>query len=377
MSFRQGLALSVLLASSSQLAAYIAVPALPVIGRDLGDISGEWVVAAYLVVVAGSQLVWGPLSDGLGRRRTILAGVAAGIVGSVVCAVATSGIQLIAGRCIQAAGFASCLVNSRAILRDRFGGEDLTRAIASTTVWIAVIPTLTPATGGALTSGFGWRAPFVFTAVAAIALFVVLVRNLADASERTAVRFGEYARCVRNRKLLLGSLAGGCHFGALTALTVGGPEIARRVAGLGPTEVGLLISALTPMFIAGAALTRARPGLAAKPAVLGCLALQIGCVAALLLVLSSGGGWLVVGLALVGAYAVLQGILLPALMSRTLGRSGAGAGISASLFGSIQLMGGGVAAWLTPVFGERFDVLGAGSLMLVLLVGTAAFVRLS
>lgn len=370
---RRILLLSVLLASFSQLAAYICVPAVPTIERELPGTSGERIVAVYLVVVAICQLVWGPVSDGLGRRRTIMAGVVLGAAGSALCAVSAGGTQLVLGRIMQAAGFSSCLVNSRAVLRDRFDGEALGRAMASATVWIAVVPTLTPTTGGALTDWLGWRAPFAFTLVAASVLPPLLTWTLSADADRKPVRFSQYLRCLRDRQLLLGSIAGGCHFGALNAFTVGVPGLGRQVAGLGPTQVGILISAMTPMFIAGALIASVRPGLGSRRAVLAGMVSQICCVTASLFFLRQG--WLMAVLACAVVYGVLQGILLPALMARALGLSGAAAGISASFFGSLQLLGGGVSAWLSPVFAAGLGVLGTGTLMLVLLIGAIEFVR--
>jgi MFS transporter, DHA1 family, multidrug resistance protein len=365
---------TVALASFSQLAAYICVPAVPAIGAALTGLKGEWVVAVYLIVGALTQLVWGPLSDGLGRRRTVWAGLVIGIVGTLVCASATGAVSLIFGRALQAAGFASCLVNSRAVLRDLFPGESLAPVLATTTVWIALVPTLTPALGGFLTDGLSWRGPFGFTVLAALVVLALVAYTIAADGPREPIRFRTYRDSLRDERLVRGAAAGGCHFGALTALTVGLPAIAIQIGELNVVQVGLLISAMTPMFILGAVAVRRFPGLGSTAAIRVGLIIQVGCVAVALVCLWMGGVALVFSLAFIAGYGVVQGTLLPALMARAFSGTSSGSGTTASVFGSLQIFGGGVGSALLPVAGAMFGLFGAGAVALVLLVATFAFV---
>jgi DHA1 family bicyclomycin/chloramphenicol resistance-like MFS transporter len=368
---------TVALASFSQLAAYICVPAVPAIGAALTGLNGEWVVAVYLGVGALAQLVWGPLSDGLGRRRTVWAGLVVGVVGTLVCASATGAVSLMLGRVLQAAGIASCLVNSRAMLRDRFAGASLAAVLATSTVWIALVPTLTPVLGGVLTNVLGWRGPFGFTVLAALAVLALVACTVAADGPRKPVRFGTYRDSLGDERLVRGAAAGGCHFGALSALTVGVPAIAMQVGGLSAVQVGLLISAMTPMFILGAVAARRFPRLGSTAAVCVGLIVQAGCVAMALVCLWVGGVALIFSVVCIAGYSVVQGTLLPALMTRALSGTGSGSGTAASVFGSLQIFGGGVGSALLPVAGAMFGIFGAGAVTLVLLVTTFAFVAAS
>src|ERR1044072_1334343 len=101
---------------------YMLVPALPVLATTFGgDISvAQMTVSLYMVGIACSQLIMGPLSDKLGRRPVLLAGLALMGAASVGCSLAQTLPQLIAARFLQALGGASGMALSRALIRALF-----------------------------------------------------------------------------------------------------------------------------------------------------------------------------------------------------------------------------------------------------------------
>src|SRR5207249_11264802 len=104
---------------------YMLVPALPVLATTFGgDISiAQMTVSLYMVGIACSQLIMGPLSDRFGRRPVLLAGLALMVAASLRCSLAPTLPQLIAARFLPALGGATGLVVSRAIIRDRYGRD--------------------------------------------------------------------------------------------------------------------------------------------------------------------------------------------------------------------------------------------------------------
>src|SRR5499426_1021351 len=104
---------------------YMLVPALPVLAATFGsDIQvAQMTVSLYMVGIACSQLIMGPLSDKFGRRPVLLAGLFLMVAASVGCSLAQTLPQLIAARFLQALGGASGMVISRAIIRDLFGRD--------------------------------------------------------------------------------------------------------------------------------------------------------------------------------------------------------------------------------------------------------------
>src|ERR1700730_10816036 len=114
------LTLLVLMTGLAPISLYMLVPALPVIATTFGrDISvAQMTVSLYMVGIACSQLIMGPLSDKFGRRPVLLAGLSLMVAASAACIFAESLPQLIAARFLQAFGGATGMVISRAIIRD-------------------------------------------------------------------------------------------------------------------------------------------------------------------------------------------------------------------------------------------------------------------
>src|SRR5690242_12496943 len=113
---RRTLLLLVVMTGAAPISLYILVPALPVLATTFGrDISvAQMTVSLYMVGIACSQLIMGPLSDRFGRRPVLLAGLGLMVVASLGCTVAETLPQLIFARFFQALGGATGMVVSRA-----------------------------------------------------------------------------------------------------------------------------------------------------------------------------------------------------------------------------------------------------------------------
>src|SRR5436853_503620 len=111
---------------------YMLVPALPVLATTFGgDISvAQMTVSLYMVGIACSQLIMGPLSDEYGRRPVLLAGLALMVAASIGCSLAQTLPQLIAARFLQALGGAAGMVVSRAIVRDLYSRDRISSMIS-------------------------------------------------------------------------------------------------------------------------------------------------------------------------------------------------------------------------------------------------------
>src|SRR3979490_1446969 len=119
---RTMLFLLVLMTGVAPISLYMLVPALPALAVDFGrDISiAQMTVSLYMVGLACSQIIMGPLSDRFGRRPVLLAGLGLMIAASLGCSFAETLPQLIAARFFQALGGATGMVVSRAIIRDLY-----------------------------------------------------------------------------------------------------------------------------------------------------------------------------------------------------------------------------------------------------------------
>ena len=125
-------------------------------------------VSLYMVGIACSQLIMGPLSDKFGRRPVLLAGLGLMVVASVGCIFAETLPQLIAARFLQALGGATGMVVSRAIIRDLYSRDRVGSMISLVIAVMMIAQMLSPLTGGLLETAFGWRAIFYFITAASL-----------------------------------------------------------------------------------------------------------------------------------------------------------------------------------------------------------------
>src|SRR6476619_5518047 len=173
------LLLLVAMTGVAPISLYMLVPALPVLATTFGrDISiAQMTVSLFMVGIACSQLIMGPLSAKFGRRPVLLAGLGLMVVASVGCIYAETLPQLIAARFFQALGGASGMVVSRAIIRDLYGRDRVGAMISLVIVVMMIAQMLSPLTGGLLETAFGWRA--IFYAITAGSLSVVVAIAIA------------------------------------------------------------------------------------------------------------------------------------------------------------------------------------------------------
>src|SRR4029453_18047553 len=171
---------------------YMLVPALPVLATTFGgDISvAQMTVSLYMVGIACSQLVMGPLSDKFGRRPVLLAGLALMVAASIGCSLAQTLPQLIAARFLQALGGASGMVISRAIIRDIYGRDRVGAMISLVIAVMMVAQMLSALVGGLLEITFGWRAIFYFITAASLSIAVLIAIALPETGRARAAGSG-------------------------------------------------------------------------------------------------------------------------------------------------------------------------------------------
>jgi MFS transporter, DHA1 family, multidrug resistance protein len=149
------------------------LPSTPTIAANLhaSQTLVQLTLSGCLAGLAVGQLVAGPLSDGLGRKKPLLAGVAAFAVLSVACAVAPDIGALIAFRFLQGMAGATGVVLSLAIVRDLYAGSELARVLGSLMLVFGLAPVLAPVIGGQVLRFTSWRG--VFGVLAAIGLVLL------------------------------------------------------------------------------------------------------------------------------------------------------------------------------------------------------------
>jgi DHA1 family bicyclomycin/chloramphenicol resistance-like MFS transporter len=179
-----------LISTFGLLASDIYVPALPLMAAffKVSVWKIQQTIALYLCVLAVAQIAYGPLSDHFGRRKLLLAGIVLYLIGSVLCAAASSFDAFLVGRCIQALGAASGLVIGRALISDRFSKHESAKIYNIVYPLVSLSPALAPAIGGYLTSALSWRWSFIFVALFACVPLLLVALRLEESRPRHGQR---------------------------------------------------------------------------------------------------------------------------------------------------------------------------------------------
>ena len=149
------------------------LPALPAIGSDLGAAQrndAQLVVTALFLGLGFGQLLFGPLSDCIGRKPAICAGLALFMAGCVVSIFAPTFEAMLAGRVLQGIGVAAPRIVSVALVRDQYEGRRMARIMSFAMAVFILVPTLAPGLGQGILMVADWRTIFaVLFATAAVA----------------------------------------------------------------------------------------------------------------------------------------------------------------------------------------------------------------
>ncbi|MYA97148.1 MAG: multidrug effflux MFS transporter [Nitrospinae bacterium] len=229
------------------------LPALPAIGRDLGaprrnDV--QFIVTAVLLGLGLGQIVFGPLSDRIGRKPAIHTGLVLFMSGCVMSIIASTFEVMIAGRVLQGVGIAGPRIVTVALVRDQYEGRQMARLMSFAMAVFILVPTVAPALGlGILWLG-GWRAIFVtFFIIAAVTLAWFSLRQpetLPPARRRPLsprAIGGAVLEVLRIRAALGYTIATGCVFAPFVAYLSSAQQIfqeAYRTGALFPAYFGVL-----------------------------------------------------------------------------------------------------------------------------------------
>ncbi len=199
-------------------------PAFPQLGTQFGadTLSMQQTISAYLLAYACMSLVHGPLSDAIGRRRVILAGLVMFALASVGCALAGSLPMLLAFRVLQGMSAGVGIIVGRAVIRDVLQGESAQRLMSQVSMIFAIAPALAPIIGGWILGWQRWPAIFWFLVVFAVVMWVLVWRGLPE-THPSAARFRpapkqllrSHLYIVLNPRFQRFAAAGGFNFAAL------------------------------------------------------------------------------------------------------------------------------------------------------------------
>src|SRR3954468_17656928 len=228
------------------------LPALPTIRRQLGTTSAtvQLTLTGTLVGLALGQLVIGPLSDAVGRRKPLLAGTALHVVASLLVLVAPNVAVLGALRVLQGVGTAATAVIALAIVRDLFEDRAAATMLSRLFLVMGVAPVLAPTIGGEILQFTSWRGVFALLAGYGVLLLVGGWLGLPETlpaerrrSSGVAATLRTYRGLFHDRTFVGLVLVAGLTMASLFGYVAGSSFVYQGQFGLDQQQFGLLFGA--------------------------------------------------------------------------------------------------------------------------------------
>jgi DHA1 family bicyclomycin/chloramphenicol resistance-like MFS transporter len=351
-----------LLSTFGPLSLDLYLPALPQLADDLNASASaaQLSITACLVGLAFGQLIAGPLSDRLGRRRPLIVGLVAFLLASVACALAPSVAILVLLRLIQGLAGAAGIVISRAIARDLYSGRALMIFFSRLLLVAGLAPVIAPILGGQLSRIMSWRGIFGVLAGFGAVLLLAGLFGLSETLPPERRIVGGFRRTLQGYNTLLHdrffvgcALSSGLAGASMFAYIAGSTFVLQRIYGMSPQGFSLVFGCISLGLVAaaqgGARLALVWP----LTRVLG-LGLTINLLGATALLMTVISGLPLA--ALIGALVIMVcavGLIFPTANALAMADYPDLAGTASSLQGLSQFVFGAVAAPLVGIAGDQ------------------------
>jgi len=349
-----------LLSAIGPFAIDMYLPALPAIGQSLrADIGAvQMSLTAFFISLGAGQLLYGPVSDMVGRKPPLYAGLAVFAIASVGCALATDIQTLIALRFIQGLGAAAGMAIPRAVVRDLHTGTDAARLMSLLMLVFSISPILAPLVGSGVIAVTGWRGVFwavTVAAVAGLAMMATLLAETRPASERVESSIGSalsaYWLLLRDRHYLGLVFIGSFAMAGFFTYLANSSFVMIDHYGLSPALYSVAFGVNAAAFFGASQFNGAlgeRFGLArlVKFGVAGCGVAMV----AMFAYYAMGGDSLWVMIVLYFIASGFMGFVIPTTGVLALEMHGAIAGTASALLGTLQMLTGALAMAVVGLF---------------------------
>ncbi|MBR0906155.1 MFS transporter [Bradyrhizobium liaoningense] len=351
----------------------INLPALAATGAALGTSPSHvgLTMSVYMLGLAIAPLLYGPISDRVGRKPVVVFGLVLFVFASLACAAAQSLPMLLICRAVQGVGAAGT-TTIFAVIRDLFDEASGRAKIGSVMIAINVVTVIAPTAGAALLAIGGWRLIYAAQAVAGLILIPTVLYGLAesakfDAANRIAAFtvLKDYLRIVTHPVSMAFILIGAAAGSAVFAYVTGSSLYFIKVAGLQPQQYGMIFSACSAAVMFGAFLDGQLGRRGVPPADVLTVGLVLLFVASSTMLVTTLAGLsppaLVTSLLMLVALAF--GLSMPNLMNATMQPLPDIAGAVSAAAGSIQLGSGAIASGLVALLFDGRSALSMAAVM--------------
>jgi len=355
------------------------LPALPRIADELSVSSSvaQLTLTGTLAGLALGQLVIGPLSDSLGRRRPLMAGIVLHMLASVLCILAPNITMLGVARSLQGVGAAAAMVVAIAIVGDLFTESAAATVMSRLMLVLGVAPVVAPSLGAAVLLKASWHWVFAVLVVLAgllLLLAVVALPETLPQSHRRPLKvrgiLATYGELLHDMRFVVLVLVAALGMSGLFAYIAGASFVLQGRYGLDQQEFALVFGAGAVALIGA---TQLNVVLLRRftPATIVVWALVASALAGAVFVglAAAGVGGLPAFVVPVWAILAAMGLVIPNAPALALSRHSDAAGTSAALLGAAQF---GLGAAVAPLVG----VLGNDELALAVVMTTGVVVAL-
>jgi len=328
------------------------VPSMSLVASGLGvtGASVQLTMSSLLIGFSLGALIYGPLSDRFGRKPILCLGLSMYAVAAMLAALSPSLLLLILSRALQGFSASAGMVLSRAIILDRWRGEEASRALSWVSIFMFFTPVLAPMIGGYVASFDYWPAVFWMQSGAGVLCLAVtatmLPRVARGRSGSILASVRAYGPILADLRALGYMLCSALAFVGVVAFVSTASVVFVEFFELSPQTFGFCFSAVMFGGSIGAFVNSryvSRLGIS-RMLGFGATAVAIGGVAALVSILLGGGVIALVVSCMIYVFGI--GPVFSNTVARTLSRYPDSMGAASSLFGVNQFFIGGIVAAL-------------------------------
>nr|WP_319493482.1 multidrug effflux MFS transporter [uncultured Desulfobacter sp.] len=342
----------------TSLSTDIYLPAMPSMAKELnGD--AELTITGFLIGFTFAQLIWGPISDSIGRKIPLYIGMLIFAVGAAGCAMSHTIGQIVVWRVVQAFGACTGPMLARAMIRDLYSRTQGAQMLSTLMIIMAIAPIIGPLLGGQIIRVSTWHNIFWLLTAIGVLMFISLFRlpETLSMEKRLPASLGKtfinYWYLIKHRVFMRYTLCVTFYYVAVYAFVAGSPKIYISYFGIDPQHYGWLfavniVGVMGLSFLNRSFVTRWPLHRLLRIATTVALA----AIAALAIFVRADMGRIYIIVGMMFMFFSMNGIVAASAMAAALDEVPQIAGSASALIGALQYGSGIVSSLLLALFGK-------------------------